>query len=190
MYFGHEKISGIDKVTIKDFWQWTYSDLLISKNRDDIGLFLVANALELTKLPRINWGKVDLRYRKKKIAVRTSGYIQSWKQKKPKRISFDISPKTGIDAKKIDSMTFRNREPEIYIFCVMNEKDVRKANVLDLNQWDFYIVKTSQLDELFPTNRKLGMRPLKQLAGPLKQGKMKDNIDILIDLELTEKLVL
>ncbi len=190
MYFGHEKIKGLEDTRIKDFWQWTYSDLLISKNRDDVGLFLVANALDLTRMPRINWGKIDLRYRKKKIAVRTSGYIQSWKQKKPKRISFDISPKKGIDAKKEDSMTFRNRDAEIYIFCVLVEKDVKKIDILNLEQWNFYIVRASTLDEYYPNNKKLSIRPLKQLAGPLKQDRIKANLDILIDLELTEKMVL
>jgi hypothetical protein len=190
MYWGHEKILGLENANVKDFWQWTYSDMLISKNREDLGLFYVANALELTKMPRIDWGKVDLRYRKKKIAVRTSGYIQSWRQKKPARISFDISPKTGIGAKLDDSMTFRNREPELYIFCVLAEKDVKKVNVLDLDQWNFYIVRASVLDEYYPKNKKLGMRPLKQLAGPTHQNRLKDIIDTLIDFELTEKPVL
>lgn len=190
MFWGHEAIKGLEDVKIKDFWQWTYSDMLINQNRDAFGLFLVANALELTKMPRIDWGKVDLRYRKKKIAVRCSGYIQSWKQKRPKRVSFDISPKTGVDAKKEDSMTFRNREAEIYIFAVLTEKDVKKVNVLDLEQWNFYLVRSSTLDEYFPKNRKLGMRALKQLAGPLHYTRIKQNIDILIDAELTEKLIL
>ena len=87
-------------------------------------------------------------------------------------------------------MTFRNREAELYIFAVLTEKDVKKANVLDLDQWNFYIVRTSTLDQYFPKNRKLGMRALKQLAGPLHQTRIKDNIDILIDAELTEKLIL
>ncbi len=190
MFWGHEKIKGLEITSVKDFWQWTYSDMLINKNRDDFALFLVAHALELTKMPRIDWGKIDLRYRKKKIAVRTSGYIQSWRQKKPKRISFDISPKTGLDAKKEDSMTFRNREPELYIFCVLAEKDVKKINVLDLEQWQFYIVRTTDLDIHFPKNKKIGLRPIKQLAGATSQTRLKDIIDTLIDFELTEKQVL
>ena len=52
MFFGHEEIKGLADAKIKDFWQWTYSDILINKNRDDFGLYLVANALELTKMPQ------------------------------------------------------------------------------------------------------------------------------------------
>jgi hypothetical protein len=190
MFWGHETIKGLGDAKIKDFWQWTYSDILINKNREDFGLFLVAHALELTKMPRIDWGLVDLRYRKKKIAVRTSGYIQSWRQKAPKRILFDISPKTGIDAKREDSMTFRNREAEVYIFCVLTEKEVAKADVLNLDQWQFYVVRTATLDEIVPTKKKIGIRPLQQIASPVHYTKLKDILDILIDAELTEGLVL
>jgi hypothetical protein len=190
MFWGHESIKGLNDTKIKDFWQWTYSDILINKNREDFGLFLVAHALELTKMPRIDWGLVELRYRKKKIAVRTSGYIQGWRQKVPKRILFDISPKTGLDAKRDDSLTFRNREAEVYIFCVHTAREVAKADMLDLNQWQFYMVRTSVLDSLLPSKKKIGIRQLKQLASPIHHEKLKDNLDILIDAELTESLVL
>jgi len=190
MYWGHEEIKGLDKTSIKDFWQWTYSDLLISHNRNDLGLFLVANALELTKMPRIDWGGVELRYRNKKIAVKTSGYVQSWRQKKPKRVLYDIAPKKGIDAKTEDSLTFRNREAEIYIFCLLTEKEVSKIDVLDTNQWKFYVVRTSVLDENFNDKKKIGLRPLNKMVTPVSQNKVKSILDDLIDYELSEKLTL
>lgn len=190
MYWGHEEIKGLGKTTIKDFWQWTYSDLLISHNRSDLGLFLVANALKLTKMPRIDWGGVELRYRNKKVAVRTSGYIQSWRQKRPKRVLYDIAPKKGIDAKTEDSLTFRNREAEVYIFCLLTEKDVSKIDVLNLDQWKFYVVRTSVLDEEFKEKKKIGLRPLNKMVTPVHHDKLKAILDNLIDHELTEKLTL
>ena len=190
MYWGHEEIKGLQKKTVKDFWQWTYSDLMIGNNQHDMGLFFVANALELTKMPRIDWGGVDLRYRNKKIAVKTSAYIQSWKQKKPKRVLFDIAPKKGIDAKTESSLTFRNREAEIYIFCLLTEKVVSKIDVLNLDQWKFYIVRTSVLDEGYKDKKKIGLRPLNQLVTPVSYDKIKPILDDLIDYELTEKLTL
>ena len=190
MFWGHERIKGLDNTTIKDFWQWSYSDLLIEKNRDDLGLFLVANALELTKMPRINWGNVDLRYRGKKIAVRTSGYVQSWKQKRPKRVLYDISPKKGIVAKTENSRTFRNREAEIYIFCLQTEKDVKKINLIDVDQWRFYIVSTEKLDLEFHDKKRIGIRPLNKMATPVKQNRIKDILDDIISLDIGEKLVL
>lgn len=190
MYKGKEPIKGIVNTNILDFWQWTYSDILINKNRDDLSLFLVAKALELTDMPRIEWQGCELRYRKKKIAVKTSGYIQSWKQTKPKRVLYDISPKKGIDAKRKDSMTFRNREAELYIFALAIEKDVKKMDILNLEQWRFYIVRTAVLDDEFETKKKIGLRALNKLATPVHHSRLKEQIDILIDLELTERMVL
>ncbi len=190
MFWGHEKIEGLENTTIKDFWQWTFSDILINKNRDDFGLFLVANALGLTKMPRIHWGNVELRYRKKKVAVRTSGYIQSWKQKRPKRVLYDIAPKKGLVAKTDTSMTFRNREPELYVFCLLNEKDMTKIDPMKLEQWRFYVVRTTVLDEQFHDKKKIGLRPLNKLATPVHHSKLKAIMDSLIDYELGENLVL
>ena len=188
MLWGHENIKGLSSSSVKKFWQWTYSDIMINKNREDFGLFLVAHALELTKMPRINWGNIDLRYQRKKISVKTSGYIQSWKQKKSKRILFDISKKKGIDAKKEDSLTFRNREADLYVFNFHNEKVVKEANVLDLNQWDFYIVLTSVLDEHYPDKNKIGLRSLNKIATKVKYDRVKEIIDDLIDCQLTNQL--
>lgn len=190
MYLGKEPIKGLKNTTILDFWQWSYSDILINKNREDLGLFLVAKALGLTDIPRIDWSGCELRYRKKKIAIKTSGYIQSWKQKKAKRVLYDISPKKGIDAKKKDSLTFRNREAELYIFALATEKDVSKMDILNLEQWRFYIVRTAVLDDEFETKKKIGLRALNKLATPIHHSKIKEQIDILIDLELTERMVL
>ena len=93
MFWGHEKIKGLKSTTINDYWQWTYSDLMITENRKSLGLFLIANSLELTNMPRINWGEVDLRYKRKKISIDVSARIQSWKQSKSKRIQFNITKK-------------------------------------------------------------------------------------------------
>ena len=85
MLWGHENIKGLNNASVNEFWQWTYSDIMINKNREDFGLFLIAHALELTKMPRINWGEIDLRYQRKKITVKTAGYIQSWKKQKTEK---------------------------------------------------------------------------------------------------------
>ncbi len=189
MYLGFEKIKGSD-TRISDFWKWACSDLLIPTNRNDFSLFLVAQALELTKIPRIHWENSDLRYRKKKIALRTSAYIEHWKQKRPKRLSFDISPKKGIDAPTEETLTFRNRYPEIYIFAVFKEKDLRKIDMLDLDQWNFYIVRTETLDKHHYDTKKLGIRALENLASPIHHSRIKSILDDIIEYDLGERLVL
>jgi len=188
MLWGHENIKGLNNASVNEFWQWTYSDIMINKNREDFGLFLIAHALELTKMPRINWSEIDLRYQRKKITVKTAGYIQSWKQKKSKRVLFDISRKKGIDAKKKDSLTFKNREADLYIFNFHKEKIVKKADVLNLEQWEFYIVLTSVLDEHFPNKNKIGLRSLNKIASKINYIRIKPIMDDLIQSQLTENI--
>ena len=189
MYLGFEKIKGSD-VTISDFWKWACSDIIIPSNRDDYALFLVANSLELSKMPRIHWENSDLRYRKKKIALRSSAYVEHWKQKRPKRLSFDIAPKKGLDAQTKESLTFTNRSPEIYIFAVLTEKRLPKIDVLDLDQWDFYIVRTEMLDEHHYETKKLGIRALQKLASPVHHSRLRSILDDIIEYDLGEGLVL
>ena len=189
MYLGFEKIKGSD-TNILDFWKWTCSDIIIPSNRDDFALFLVANALELTKMPRIHWENSDLRYRKKKVSIKTSAYVEHWKQKRPKRLSFDITPKKGLDAPTEESMTYRNRYSEIYIFAILNEKELRKIDVLDLDQWQFYILRTETLDKYHFDTKKLGIRALNKLASPVHHSRIKPILDDIIDLDLGEQLVL
>ncbi len=189
MYLGFEKIKGCD-AKILDFWKWACSDIIIPSNRDYFALFLIADALGLTKMPRIYWENSDLRYRKKKISIKTSAFVEHWKQKRPKRLSFDIAPKKGIDASTAESLTYRNRHPEIYIFAVLNEKELRKIDVLDLDQWQLYIVRTEALDNLHYDTKKLGIRALNRLASPVHYSRVKPILDDIIELDLGEGLVL
>ena len=181
MLWGHENIKGLKDITIKDYWQWTYSDLIISENRSSFGLFLIAQALELTKIPRINWGEVDLRYKRKKVSVKINSRIQGWKQSKSKRIVFEIPKKKGWHAKKPDSLTFRNREADLFIFGLHTEKQVKKANLLDLSQWEFYVVSTTVLDLNYPSKNKIGIRQLKSISNPIMHNQIKEAVDAIVN---------
>ena len=181
MFWGHENIKGLKSTTIKDYWQWTYSDLLIESNRTTLGLFIIAHALELTKMPRINWGIVDLRYKRKKVSIDISSRIHGWKQSKSNRILFDITIKKGIHAKNEHSLTFKNREADLYIFGLHKEKELKKADFLNLEQWDFYVVSTSILDEKFPTKNKIGIRLLNSISNPIHYNEIQNTVNGLLD---------
>lgn len=181
MFWGHENIKGLKSTTIKDYWQWTYSDLLIESNRSSLGLFIIAHALELTKIPRINWGNVDLRYKRKKISVDICSRIQDWKQSKSNRILFNISRKKGIHAKNDRSLTFKNREADLYVFGLHKEKDLKNADFLNLEQWDFYVVLTKVLDENFPKKNKLGIGLLNSIAEPIPFKDIQTKVNDLIE---------
>jgi hypothetical protein len=67
-------------LTLLDFWQWAYSDLLSNTNRGRLAEFIVARALSLGLTDvRIEWDAVDLvTPTGVKVEVKSAAYLQSW----------------------------------------------------------------------------------------------------------------
>ncbi|MBC7812134.1 MAG: hypothetical protein H7175_13350, partial [Burkholderiales bacterium] len=84
-------IEGTRSLTVGDFWAWAYSDILSNANRSVLAEFLVGAALGVLDKPRKEWDAVDLRYREKKIEVKSAAYLQSWQQKQLSIIRFDFA---------------------------------------------------------------------------------------------------
>ncbi len=122
--------------------------------------FIVASALDLTDKLREEWDEYDLCTKKGlKIEVKSSAYLQSWEQEKLSTISFNIPP-TGISQSQSSE---RNRKADVYIFCVLANKDPETINPLDLSQWDFYILKTKTLNKKIGAQRTITLSSLKRL---------------------------
>lgn len=142
-------IKGLDGISIVNFWSWAYSDILSNRNRSIFAEFIVASALGVIENPRIEWDAVDVEYNGIKIEVKSAAYIQSWEQKVNSIISFDIAKKRAWHA---DTNTYEKeavRSADCYVFSLFNEKDRVKANVLDINSWEFYVVPTRMINEKF-----------------------------------------
>ncbi|CAA9459927.1 MAG: hypothetical protein AVDCRST_MAG14-2256 [uncultured Rubrobacteraceae bacterium] len=58
-------------------------------NRAVFDEFFVGSALGVADRPWVKWDAVDLRYREK-YRVKSSAYVQSWKQDRASQIVFDI----------------------------------------------------------------------------------------------------
>jgi hypothetical protein len=112
--------------TLYDFWQWLASDLVDNTTRGLLGEFLVGKALGCIKGPYVNWGSYDLKTEDGiTIAVKTSGRLQSWRQKKLNPIKFDVSRKLLWDSdtgEQGDSYTYR-RWAKLYVFCAHHHED-------------------------------------------------------------------
>lgn len=126
------------------FWQWSSSELLGNALRGVLAEFIIASALDISDKPREEWDAYDLETQSGiKIEVKSSSYLQSWKQQKFSKIVFGIQPTQETqtsNGKKI-------RRSDVYIFCVLSHKDKNTVNPLNLSQWDFYILDTKVLNE-------------------------------------------
>ena len=136
--------------------------------------FLVASALKQTKKPREEWGAFDLEVCGcGTIEVKSTAYIQSWEQKDYSRISFDIAkrnsawnPETG-EYKKLDPA---ERVAHVYVFCLLKHKCQETIDPLNVEQWEFYVVRRSQLDCKWNENKKIGLKSLADLTRPMSSA--------------------
>lgn len=139
------RLNGLGEATISDFWSWAYSDILSNRNRSIFAEFLIASALGCLDKTRMEWDACDLRYGGKKIEVKSAAYLQSWHQKAPSVIGFDIAKKRAWHA---DTNTLNSdpvRYSDVYVFCLYPETDPTKCNILDINAWEFYVVPTETI---------------------------------------------
>jgi len=167
--------------SLKDFWQWAYSDIIGNTIRGVLAEYIVAKALGLTEKVRIEWDGIDLLTEKGlKIEVKSASYIQSWYQKKYSEIRFSIrktkywNENTNVQAQE------SKRQAGIYIFCVLKHKVQETLNPLDLNQWDFYILPTSVIDKEMGDSKQITLGKLMSLD-PIKSNfdNLKKNIELL-----------
>jgi len=150
---------------LKDFWCWFASDLLDNTLRGTLAEFIVAKALNI-EAPQESWSAYDLKFESWKVEVKAAAYVQTWTQKKPSTITFSIRPTRSWTSKTGYSDVVK-RQSDIYIFCLLSEKDRDKVNPLDLDQWEFYPVLTSVLTETLGNQGTVALSVIKKIC----QGK-------------------
>lgn len=152
------------KRTIQKFWQWCYSDLLQNITRGILAEYLIAWAIDVDDKPQDPWHAFDLKTKDgKRIEVKTTGYLQSWYQKRqlPKNIQprFVISPSrewTAEDGMK-ETPTFN---ADIYVLCYHKEKDFDKIDPMDISQWDFWVFSINELKHVLEGRKSISVSKL------------------------------
>ena len=143
--------------SILDFWKWNQSNIIENRTRGILAEFIVKEALSIDSQTRIEWDDYDLITNKgTKIEVKSASYIQSWEQEKFSSIGFDIKP-TLLQNGEYKRMS------DIYIFCLLSEKNQENINPLDLNQWEFYILETKVLNEKKLLQKRISLSALLKL---------------------------
>ena len=166
--------------SILDFWSWGFSDLLMNSLRGVFAEFLVGSALGVLQKPRIEWDTYDLIYKNTKIEVKSAAYIQSWHAGKPSKINFSIGPTRSYnyDTNKYNEHILRHAD--IYVFCLLKEKNANQINVLNTEQWHFYIAPTHTLNNLYPRQKKISLGSLEKISNPVPYQGIKKDVEAII----------
>lgn len=187
MLTGKEVINGlVDKPTLADFWQWAYGNVLANDVRPVLAEYIITKCLGQEQQPRIAWNYVDVIYREVKIEIKTSSYLQAWKQSKKltdSTVNFNINKsKKAWNEKENITYTVEKRYADVYIFCMYTEKkDKHVEKVLALQHWDFYILTTAQINKQLGNQQTVTLSKIKKLTKGIKIGFVKKEIDALID---------
>lgn len=148
-----------------DFWSWSQSNLLDNTLRGVLAEFIVAKALSIKSAHRVEWDAYDLITNSGlKIEVKSSAYLQSWKQKKLSNISFGIQRTRGWNADLNEYTNFIERQADVYVFCVLHHQVEQTVNPMDMDQWMFYVLETKVLNEKCEFQKTIGLNSLLKLS--------------------------
>jgi len=88
---GDEAFEGIN-ASVTDFWRFAMSDLRMNNARGYLAEFLVARALGLDDVQRVEWDAYDLLVDDRiRVEVKSSAYPQAWEQPRLQRpVSFTL----------------------------------------------------------------------------------------------------
>lgn len=182
---------------LSDFWRWSVSDLVSNATRWRFAEFIVATALGLdVSKPRNEWGAYDLETEDGlKIEIKASGYVQSWHQKWPSKISFSIRPSRGWNPETGEYGAETKRQWDVYVFCLLKhlefdasgKPDILKmketVNPMDLSQWEFYVVPTRILDEKMGNQAMISLNALRGLAEKVGYEGIRGTVNRVFEIE-------
>jgi hypothetical protein len=147
---GREHFAGSD-LTVSDFWSWTFSDLRENTTRGLVAEFLVTRALGAREGVRIGWDSCDVRLPDgARVEVKSSSYLQSWPEKALSRPSYGpLYSRPWTAETDYGPLAFN---ADVYVFALQTAKEHDHFNVLDLDQWRFWVLIQGEL-------RSVGSKP-------------------------------
>ena len=161
-----------------DFWKFEFSN--IYDMQDEISEFIVAKALEIdVPYNKEMWTLCDIMYRDKRIEVKETSYYHPWNKdgQVSEQRAFGITKANSI-YEKPDEENKYERQNDLYIFCVVNGNTREESNPLNLNNWDFYIVPTSVINEKCKDNKTISLSRIQNMGyRPFDFSKIKEEVD-------------
>lgn len=162
---GDEPLAGTS-ATVRDFWSFALSDLKTNIARGVLAEFLVARAVGAQEAVRVSWDNFDVKTPDGiRIEVKSSAYLQGWRQAKLSTIRF-----SGLTALAWDGGDGWGAEREVradvFVFGIQTQKTHEEYDALDVAQWDWYVASANSVVE--HGARSVGVGFLERYAeGPL-----------------------
>lgn len=151
----------IENLTVQDYWAWAHSALSVNVERGVVAEFLVAAALGVARDSNVRdpWADSDVIVSDGMtpggmihIEVKSGSYIQDWGQKDYSKIVFSRLRGRAVVANGIgilegmESLSGdKTYKSHVYVMCVQKHKEQDSFSILDLNQWDFFVLSRAEV---------------------------------------------
>ena len=151
---------------LRSFWQWSVSDLVSNATRGRLAEYLVARVIDVGQVDvRSEWDPFDLTSPSGvKIEVKSAAYIQSWYQSDFSKIVFSIGPTRAWDAATNRWSKVATRHAHVYVFALLAHLNQDTLDPLNLDQWEFFVLHRSILDQRRQSQRTITLNSLLRLG--------------------------
>jgi hypothetical protein len=178
---GKERLTFNDKVldfSLLDFWSWSVSDILSNATRGRFAEFIVATAINIDKTTaRDEWSAYDLVTSDGiKIEIKSAAYVQSWFQRTLSKISFSTKAALYWDSLTNKQTDEKMRHADVYVFCLLHHTDKKTVDPLNMNQWEFYVLATKELNEYTRSQHSITLKSLQKLTEAINYDELKNTI--------------
>jgi hypothetical protein len=155
--------------SVLDFWRWSTADLVSNTVRGVLAEFIVAQALGVdTTAGRQEWAPYDLCTTDGvSVEVKSAAYLQSWAQHRPSTIQFGVSKKRVWDAATNRVADEPARTADVYVFALLAHRDRATLDPLNLDQWEFYVLATTVLDQRERSQHSITLPSLQKMQAGL-----------------------
>lgn len=172
---------------LTDFWRFQYSN--IYSLHGEIAEFVVARALGIEEAQNsAYWTLWDITYRNTRIEVKATAYYHLWNEngKVSNQRTFGITKANGSYDPNICGNEELCRQNDIYVFCLNTGTTKDASDPLNLNNWEFYVVPTSFINEHCGDNKSISLGRIKSFGFKAKKyNEIRTEIDGIIDSLLT-----
>lgn len=163
------KNAGEKKFSVLEFWRYGFSNLNANVLRGALAEFIVENALRGNNEIDVRnpWGDSDvIAPNGKKIEVKCCSYIQDWDQNdyskilwsglKAKELYYSDAVKKQSDLKSADYKS------DIYVLALLKHKDHATLDILDMDQWCFWVLSREQIREVTKNGSSVSLSKLQK----------------------------
>jgi hypothetical protein len=162
--------------TVADFWQFALGDLRMNNARGYLAEFLVAKALGMSDVHRVEWDAYDLLVDDRiRVEVKSSAYLQAWEQRQLSRIEFSGLRGTRYHPRHGDDPAGRQFNAHVYVFCVQTAQAHDEYRPLDVTQWDFHVASKDALERA-QVGRSVGLATVRRIATLADATTLRDTV--------------